>query len=133
MTDRIHLDDLNSAQLDALYDELDRLRALATRLGLTGPETAPPARRWQVEARVRGRYGPLVRDITDRDRAVDAYRRRRKQHPDSGVRLVQRVTTSTVDDPDATPPEATGATEATDRCMWCGTGHPGKVAGSGGR
>ncbi|WP_424891833.1 hypothetical protein [Streptomyces sp. XH2] len=27
MTDRIHLDDLNSQQLDELYDQLDTLRA----------------------------------------------------------------------------------------------------------
>ncbi|MEU3785232.1 hypothetical protein [Streptomyces sp900129855] len=101
MTARIRLDDLTGADLDALYTELERLRAPAERLGISGPEAAPPARRWQVEVRVNGRYGTLVRDITERDRAVEAYRRRRKQHPDSGVRLVRRVTVSVVDDPDA--------------------------------
>ncbi|MER6632257.1 hypothetical protein ABT301_29255 [Streptomyces sp. NPDC000987] len=126
MNGRIRLDDLNSADLEALYDELERLRARADRLGITGPETAPPARRWQVEARVNGRYGTLTRDLTDRDRAVDLYQRRRKQHPDSGVRLVQRVTTSTVDDPDTVP----AATEATDRCTWCGATHTRKEPAS---
>ncbi|MEU0060726.1 hypothetical protein [Streptomyces sp. NPDC006334] len=110
MTERIRLDDLTSADLDALYDELEHLRARADRLGITGPETAPPARRWQIEARINGRYGTLMRDITDRERAVDSYRRRLKQHPDSGVRLVQRVTTSTLDDPDAALAAATEAT-----------------------
>ncbi|KUN32479.1 hypothetical protein AQJ11_02845 [Streptomyces corchorusii] len=123
MTVRTHIDDLNSAQLDALYDELDRLRALVTRLGITGPETAPPARRWQVEARINGRYGTLMRDITDRKRAVDSYHRRRKQHPDSGVRLVQRITISAIDDPDTEPAE----TEGTDRCLWCAAPHTGQA------
>ncbi|MGW4731778.1 hypothetical protein ACWEQC_21890 [Streptomyces shenzhenensis] len=113
MTARIKLDDLKGAQLDALYDELDRLHALVERLGISGPEAAPPVRRWQVEARVNGRYGTLMRDITERDRAVDAYRRRRKQHPNSNVRLVCKVTTTTVDDPDAPAATATEATEAT--------------------
>ncbi|KUN37734.1 hypothetical protein AQJ30_15740 [Streptomyces longwoodensis] len=103
MTDRTHLDDLTSEQLDALYDELDRLRARIDRAGIDGPETAPPATRWQIEARIKDRYGTLARDLTDRDRAVDLYRRRRREHPDSGVRLVRKVTLSLVDDPDTDP------------------------------
>ncbi|WP_019061756.1 hypothetical protein [Streptomyces prunicolor] len=125
MTARIRLDDLNSADLDNLYDELDRLRALVERLGITGPEAAPPARRWQVEGRVNGRWGTLLRDVAERDRAVDSYRRRRREHPNSEFRLVQRVTTSTIDDPDAAPAEAT---EATDRCLWCAAANAGTEA-----
>ncbi|MDX3069169.1 hypothetical protein PV518_44745 [Streptomyces sp. ND04-05B] len=124
MTARIRLDDLTTSDLDALYDELERLRARVARLGINGPETAPPARRWQVEGRVGGRWGTLLRDVTDRDRAVDSYRRRRKEHPNSDFRLVQRVTTSTVDDPEAEPDaEPETATEATD-ALECICGAP---------
>ncbi|MFE3033076.1 hypothetical protein ACFXKY_15700 [Streptomyces canus] len=73
-----------------------------------------------MAGRVHGHWGTFMRDVTDRDRAVDSYRRRRREHPDSEIRLVQRVTTSTVDDPDT---EAAPATEATGRCLWCGALH----------
>jgi len=72
---------------------------------------------------VNGHWGTLLRDVAERDRAVGSLRRRRRKYPSSEFRLVQRVTTSTLDDPD-TPPEP--MTEATDRCLWCGTAHPGK-------
>ncbi|MER7477357.1 hypothetical protein ABTX60_06840 [Streptomyces sp. NPDC126510] len=125
MSARIRLGDLTSSQLDALYDELDRLRARAERLGITGPEAAPPARRWQVEGRVNGRWGTLLRDLTERDRAIELYRRRRREHPNSEFQLVQRVTIKTVDDPDA---PAAPATEATGHCACCGAARAGEEA-----